>query len=99
MFILMYAGQASICLIDQNVDALNVEIQNDCIILHACILRPSVDTEASLAQIRNYLEETLRLFVSPVPKVLLKVAYGINDDDWDGWSHMSIYKAHWRTRE
>ncbi|MFC7502145.1 hypothetical protein [Nocardioides sp. GCM10030258] len=96
---LYLAGQASVCLIRQNVDALNVEIGYDRIILHACVLEQNAETDADLEQIRDELEESLELFVTPAPKVLLTVATGINGPEWDGFHNMSIYKAHWSTRE
>lgn len=97
--VLTYAGQASICLIRQNVDALNIEIEYDRIVLHACVLEQNTETSLDLERIRSELEQTLELFVTPTPEVLLETAVGINGPEWEGFWHMSIYKAHWSTRE
>lgn len=97
--VLTYAGQASICLIRQNINALNIEIAYDSIVLHACVLDPNTETSVDLERIRTDLEESLELFVRPAPKVLLQTAVGVNGPEWEGYSHMSIYKAHWSTQE
>lgn len=91
------ACQASVCLIRQNVDALNIEIEYDRIVLHACVLEHDPLTTVDLERVRGELEETLD-HVIPAPEVLLETTVGVNGPEWDGFEHMSIYKAHWSTR-
>jgi hypothetical protein len=97
--VLTYAGQASICLIRQTINALNVQIAYDRVVLHACVLEQNAETSLDLERIRSELEESLKLFVTPAPEVLLETATGINGPEWEGYAHMSIYKAHWSTQD
>lgn len=99
LFVSNLAVQASIGQIRQNVDALNVEIGYDRVILHACFLDQDAETTLDLECIRGELEATLDLHATPRPEVLLETTVGINGPEWDGWWHTSIYKAHWSTRE
>lgn len=96
---LTYAGQASIGQIRQNVDAVNVDVGYARIILHACVLEQNAETSFDLEKIRSELEQILELFVTPAPEVLLETTNGVNGPEWDGFEHLSIYKAHWSTRE
>lgn len=92
------AVQASICLIGPNVSALNVEIEYERVTLHASILEQDAETAVDLERIRSELEESLELFVTPAPQVLLDTVVGENGLEWDGFFHMSIYKTHASTR-
>lgn len=85
--------------IRQNVDAVNVDVGYARVILYACVLEQNVATSSDLEKIRSELEQTRELFVTPAPEVLLETTNVVNGPGWDGFEHLSIYKAHWSTRE
>ncbi|WP_309631425.1 PPOX class F420-dependent oxidoreductase [Nocardioides zeae] len=93
------AGQASVCRIGPNVDAITVEIEYDRVVLHAFVYEEKPATSSDLEQIRAELDDSLARIVVPAPSVTLETVVAVNDPRWDGWWHMSIYKAHHSARE
>lgn len=92
--------QASVMRIRPNLDALNVEVEMDRVILHAVVLQENdLETTTDLQDIREDVIEFLGRWVTPVPEVLIETYVGEIGLNWDGFYHMSIYRSHWSTRE